>query len=68
MVVFPLVMKLTLWSAIGLASSTTLVQAGRVQLPGLTVPPNAVLDRASVVLIFNESYNAYRCVRWISSH
>jgi hypothetical protein len=49
--------------ALGLASVAVLAQAGRVQLPGLTVPPSAAADRASVVQIFNESYNAYRCGR-----
>ena len=48
--------------ALGLASVAVLAHAGSVQLPGLTVPPSAATDRASVVRIFNESYNAYRCV------
>jgi hypothetical protein len=38
-------------------------QAARVQLPGLTIPSDATADRASVVQIFNKSYNAYRCGR-----
>jgi hypothetical protein len=47
-------------AVIALAGMT---QAGRVQLPGLTVPSNATADRASVVQIFHESYNVYRCGR-----
>jgi hypothetical protein len=46
--------------AVALASVAVLAQAGRVQLPGLTVPSSAAADRASVVQIFNQSYNAYR--------
>jgi len=53
--------------AIGLASVAIVAQAGCVQLPGLTVPSSAAADRASVVQIFNESYNAYRCAKEISS-
>ena len=52
--------------AVGLAAVAALAQAGGVQLPGLTVPPNAADDRASVVQIFNQSYNAYRCAEYIS--
>ena len=51
---------------IGLVSIAAFVQAGGVQLPGLTVPSNAAADRESVVQIFNESYNAYRCAEYIS--
>lgn len=52
--------------AIGLVSiaviaPASMTQAGRVQLPGLTIPSNATADRASVVQIFHESYHAYRC-------
>ena len=47
-------------------SVATLAQAGGVQLPGLTVPSSAAADRESVVQIFNESYNAYRCTEDIS--
>ncbi|KAI0250639.1 glycoside hydrolase family 47 protein [Lactifluus subvellereus] len=50
--------------AIGLASVLTVSHAGRVQLPGLTVPSSAAADRASVVKIFNESYNSYRQYAW----
>jgi len=53
--------------ALGLASLAVLAQAGRVQLPGLTVPPSAAADRASVVQIFNESYGAYRYAKEISN-
>jgi len=66
-------MQLAFWRAIGLVSVAVITtpacmtQAGRVQLPGLTVPSNATADRASVVQIFNESYNAYRCGRDISA-
>ncbi|KAI0035798.1 glycoside hydrolase family 47 protein [Vararia minispora EC-137] len=34
--------------------------AGPVQLPGLTVPANAVANKQAVVDIFTESYQAYR--------
>ena len=51
---------------IGLVSIAAFAQAGGVQLPGLTVPSNAAADRESVVQIFNESYNAYRCAEYIS--
>lgn len=51
---------------IGLVSVSALAQASGVQLPGLTVPPSAAADRESVVQIFNESYNAYRCAEDIS--
>ena len=51
--------------ALGLASVAVFAQAGCVQLPGLTVPSSAAADRASVVRIFNASYNAYRCVKEI---
>lgn len=53
-------------TAFGLAAVAALAQAGRVQLPGLTVPPSAADDRASVVQIFDKSYNAYRCANEIS--
>lgn len=46
---------------IGFVSVAAFAQAGGVQLPGLTVPSSATADRESVVQIFNESYNAYRC-------
>ncbi|KAI0261583.1 glycoside hydrolase family 47 protein [Gloeopeniophorella convolvens] len=46
--------------AIVCASAPGIVSAGRVQLPGLRVPPSAAASRAQVVSIFNESYNAYR--------
>lgn len=48
-----------------LASVVVLAQAGSVQLSGLTVPSSAAADRASVVKIFNESYNLYRCAKEI---
>ncbi|KAH9026210.1 seven-hairpin glycosidase [Lactarius pseudohatsudake] len=48
----------------GLVSTPTVVKAGCVQLPGLTVPVSAATDRASVVQIFNESYNTYREFAW----
>jgi hypothetical protein len=51
---------------IGLVSVAAFAQAGSVQLPGLTVPSSAAADRESVVQIFNESYNAYRCAEEIS--
>lgn len=51
---------------IGLVSVVAFVQAGGVQLPGLTVPSTAAADRESVVQIFNESYNAYRWAEEIS--
>lgn len=59
-------MQLAFLRAIGLFSVAAIApastaQAARVQFPGLTVPSNATADRASVVRIFNESYNAYRC-------
>jgi hypothetical protein len=49
--------------AVGLATVTALAQARErgVQLPGLTIPSTAAADRESVVQIFNDSYNAYRC-------
>jgi len=53
--------------AVGLASVAVLAQAGRVQLPGLTVPSSAAADRTSVVQIFNRSYTAYRCAKEIST-
>jgi hypothetical protein len=67
----PVVMWLASLRAIVLASvpviaPACLTQAGRVQLPGLTVPASATADRASVVRIFKESYNAYRCAQEIS--
>jgi hypothetical protein len=46
---------------IGLVSVAAFAQAGDVQLPGLTAPSSAAADRKSVVQMFNESYNAYRC-------
>ena len=52
--------------AVALASVAVLAQAGRVQFPGLTIPSSAATDRESVVQIFNESYNAYRCAEEIS--
>jgi hypothetical protein len=55
-----------LLSAVAFASVAVLAQAGRVQFPGLTVPSSAATDRESVVRIFNESYNAYRCAEEIS--
>jgi len=51
---------------IGLVSVAAFAQAVGVQLPGLTVPSSAAADRESVVQIFNESYNAYRCAEKIS--
>jgi hypothetical protein len=51
---------------IGLVSVAAFARAGGVQLPGLTVPSSAAADRKSVVQIFNESYNAYRCAEDIS--
>lgn len=51
---------------IGLVSVAALAQAGGVQLPGLTAPSSAAADRASIVQIFNESYNTYRCAEAIS--
>jgi hypothetical protein len=59
-------MQLAFLRAIGLVSVAVIApacmtQAGRVQFPGLTVPSNATADRASVVRMFNESYNVYRC-------
>ena len=51
---------------VGLISVAAFVQAGGVQLLGLTVPSSATADRESVVQIFNESYNAYRCAKQIS--
>jgi hypothetical protein len=51
---------------VGLAAVAALAQAGRVQLPNLTVPPSAADDRDSVVEIFNKSYSAYRCAKGIS--
>ena len=59
-------MQLAFLRAIGLVSVAVIVpacmtQAGRVQLPGLTVPSDATADCASVVQIFNKSYNMYRC-------
>lgn len=51
---------------IGLVYVAALAQAGSVQLPGLTAPSSAAADRASVVQIFNESYNAYRFAEAIS--
>ena len=67
----PVVMRLASLRAIVLASvpviaPACLAQAGRVQLPGLTVPASATADRASVVRIFKKSYNAYRCAEEIS--
>ena len=47
--------------SVAIIAQACMTQAGRVQFPGLTVPSNATADRASVVQIFNESYNAYRC-------
>lgn len=48
-----------------LASVVVLAQANSVQLPGLTVPSSAAADRASVVSIFNKSYNLYRSAKEI---
>ncbi len=59
-------MRLAFPRIIGLASIATFAQAGGVQLPGLTIPSGAAADRKSVVQIFNESYNAYRCTGEIS--
>lgn len=61
-------MQLAFLRAIGVVSvaviaPASMTQAGRVQLPGLTIPSNATADRASVVQIFHESYHAYRCGR-----
>lgn len=56
-------MRLAFLKAIGLASAAIGAHAGRVQLPGLTVPPSAAADRDLVVRIFNDSYNSYRCAR-----
>jgi hypothetical protein len=53
-------MRLAFLKAIGLASAGIVAQAGPVQLPGLAVPASTAADRASVVMIFNESYSAYR--------
>lgn len=47
-------------AALAFTSVFTVSHAGRVQLPGLTVPSSAAADRASVVRIFNESYSTYR--------
>ncbi len=59
-------MRRAFLKAVGLASVVVLAQAGSVQLPGLTVPSSAAADRASVVQIFCDSYNAYKCVWEIS--
>jgi hypothetical protein len=59
-------MRPTFLRTIGLVSVAAFAQAGDVQLPGLTVPSSAAADRESVVQIFNESYNAYRCSEEIS--
>ena len=58
----PFAMQLCL-RAVVFASVAVLAQAGRVQLPGLNVPSCAAADRTSVVQIFNDSYNAYRCTK-----
>lgn len=63
-------MQLAFLRAIGLVSvalvaPARVTQAGRVQLPGLTVPSNATADCASVVQIFKKSYSAYRSGREI---
>ncbi len=60
------VMRPAFLRIIGLVSVAAFVQAGGVQLSGLTVPSSAAADRESVVQIFNESYNAYRCAEEIS--
>jgi hypothetical protein len=59
-------MQLAFLKAISLVSVVVIAPAcmtlaGRVQFPGLTVPSNATADRESVVQMFNQSYNAYRC-------
>ncbi len=59
-------MRLAFLRTIGLASLAAFAQAGGVQLPGLTIPSSAAADRASVVQIFNDSYNTYRCVEEIA--
>ena len=53
--------------AVGFAAVAALARAGCVvQLPNLTAPPTAAEDLASVVKIFNKSYDAYRCAKEIS--
>ena len=37
-------------------------RAGQVQNPGLTLPFDTTQDRADVVKIFTDSYNAYKSV------
>jgi hypothetical protein len=54
-------MQLVFLKAIAVASTAIGAHAGRVQLPGLTVPSSAAANRDSVVRIFNDSYNDYRC-------
>ena len=56
-------MRLVFLKAIALASAAIDAHAGRVQLPGLAVPSSAAANRDSVVRIFNDSYNDYRCAR-----
>ncbi|KAH9165122.1 seven-hairpin glycosidase [Lactarius sanguifluus] len=57
-------MLLACLTIMGLISTPTVVNAGSVQFPGLAVPISAATDRASVVQIFNESYNTYREFAW----
>ena len=59
-------MCLTFLKTIGLVSVAAFVQAGSVQLPGLTIPSSAAADRESVVDMFKMSYEGYRCVEDIS--
>ena len=52
-----------LLKAIALVSAAISAHAGRVQFEDLTVPSSAAANRDSVVRIFTDSYNEYRCAR-----
>ena len=56
-------MKLAFLKAIALASAAISAHAGRIQFEDLTIPCSAAANRDSVVRIFTDSYNEYRCAR-----
>jgi hypothetical protein len=45
-----------------------LVSAGKVQYPGLRLPENSEMDRASVVQIFKDSYDPYVKIAFPHDH
>ena len=60
-------MKPTFLKAIALVSAAISAHAGRIQFEDLTVPSSAAANRDSVVRIFTDSYNEYRCARNFSA-